>query len=484
MAKVRERLEELRGRVDSWRRRALAVVVGLAALLVAVRAVPTLGTVLLLFAIVVVLWAAWLAFSRGDLGGSEHLYDAELQRLSQAVAPITGVPTVTPVEVVDRHGGVRLDKRLLRPGEWLRVGRDEDGRAISVDIYYPPSFRDGEPGPRAELLTAIEAKLGGHWRGEWDTIADRVRLRRVPRLPRRATYTGWDFGPDRLPLGVTDPGAPGVDDGDGRRLAVWDVRQAAHLLVTGATGSGKTTLVRVVLAGALRAGWRVAVVDAKGGDDFGYLRGRPGVDVADDAVAGMTAVVGSARREMDERYRRMRVAKRRGEPVADGGRRPVLLVVDETMTLLDEAGRDDTRSSLLADLGRIARKGRQVGVHLLLADQRADTVDALPDDVRRNLEARLAVGPHDQSASRALFHDEALGPSIAGVKGRALLKTGPDVQRVQGFWLADPDDVDGASEGDRRAARRWLPPRERPRGAADTGPDDTVDLGARTDAKA
>lgn len=483
MAKVRERLEELRGRVDSWRRRALAIVVGSAALLVAVQAVPTLGTVLLLFAIVVVLWAAWLAFSRGDLGGSEHLYDAELQRLSQAVAPITGVPTVTPVEVVDRHGGVRLDKRLLRPGEWLRIGRDEDGHAVSVDIYYPPSFRDGEPGPRAELLTAIEAKLGGHWRAEWDTIVDRVRFRRVPRLPRRATYTGWDFGADRLPLGLTDHGAPGVDDRDGRRLAVWDVRQAAHLLVTGPTGSGKTTLVRVVLAGALRAGWRVAVIDAEGGGDFAYLRGRPGVDVADDTLAGMTALVRWARRETDERYQRVRIARRRGESVADEGRRSVLLVVDETTTLLDEADQDGSRSSLLADLGRIARKGRQVGMHLLLVEERAEMVDALPDEVRRNLGALLAVGPHDRSASRTLFHDEALGPSIAAVKGRALLKTGPDIQRVQTYWLADPDDLDGTSEGDRRAAERWLPPREQGGDTPDAGSDDTIDLGARTDAK-
>ncbi|MBW3601521.1 MAG: DUF87 domain-containing protein [Actinobacteria bacterium] len=485
MARVRGWLDELRGRVVSWRRRALAVLAGSAALLVAVRAVPTLWSVLVLFAIVVVLWAAFLAFSRGDVGGSEHRYDAELQRLSQAVAPITGVPAVTPVEVLDGHGGVRLDRRLLRPGEWLRIGRDEHGHAISVDIHYPPSFRDGEPRPRDELLTAIEAKLGGHWRGEWDTIVDRVRFHRVPRLPPRATYTGWDLGSDRLPLGLTDPQAPGVHDGEGRRLAVWDVRQAAHLLVTGRTGSGKTTLVRVVVAGALRAGWRVAVVDAKGGGDFGYLAGRPGVDVADDTAGARTALVAWARREMDERYRRLRVARRRGQAVADEDRRPVLLVVDEATSLLDEARRDASGPSLPGNLRSIARKGRQVGVHLLLADQRPDALEGLPADVRRNLEARLAVGPHDQAASHALFHDEALGPSIAGVKGRALLKTGPTVQRVQGFWLADPDDLDGASDADRRAAERWLPPRERrPADAGDGEPDDTIDLGARTDTTA
>jgi conjugal transfer pilus assembly protein TraD len=55
----------------------------------------------------------------------------------------------------------------------------------------------------------------------------------------------------------------GVDD-DGRRVHLRDDELAGHTLVVGATGSGKTTTLMVMLAAAIRRGHPVCFVDLKG----------------------------------------------------------------------------------------------------------------------------------------------------------------------------------------------------------------------------
>lgn len=235
------------------------------------------------------------------------------------------------------------------------------------------------------------------------TIMAATELSSIP-APRRP----WlDPLPTSLsPSDLPPPPRPGsaviglVDRPDAQRRdpLVVDLERDGGLVVVGASGSGRSTAVRCLVA-AVDADphdrWHTYVID--GGTALGDLT----------AVASVGDVVGVEDTERVLRLLRTTVAEL-GRRVASGGRRDAprwLLAVDGIGQLEERYERVD-RGEALDLLARIARDGRSVGLHLAVtAQRRAEVPIALSGALGGRILLRCATP--DEAALWGLPEDAA-----------------------------------------------------------------------------
>jgi S-DNA-T family DNA segregation ATPase FtsK/SpoIIIE len=248
-----------------------------------------------------------------------------------------------------------------------------------------------------------------------------------------AVAARWRTNRGRAPLAA----AIGAGDGGVVRLDLDTV--GPHGLVAGTTGSGKSELLRTVVASlALELGpdeVTFLLVDYKGGAAFDACASLPHVvglvtDLDDRlAVLALRAVEGEVRRR--ERLlraagsadlRAYRRARGRGAPLPPLPR--LVVVVDELATLATELPK------FLDALLDVAQRGRALGLHLLLATQRPRGV--VGANIRTNTNLRIALRVQDASDSLDVIDSEAAAGIPPDLRGRAYLRAGPgDLRAVQ-----------------------------------------------------
>ena len=224
----------------------------------------------------------------------------------------------------------------------------------------------------------------------------------------------------RAPIGATAEGPLVLD------LVV----DGPHLLVGGTTGSGKSELLRSLVAGlALSADpdhLALVLIDYKGGAAFDRCAEMPHVagmvTDLDDRLAERALVCLEA--ELRHREERLRAAgaedlaafrARRG-PAAEPLPRLVVLV-DEFATLAAEL------PDFLHSLVGIAQRGRSLGVHMVLATQRPAGV--VTDDIRANTSCRIALRVTDRHDSNDVIDSPAAARIPRQRPGQALARLGP-----------------------------------------------------------
>ncbi|GHG47712.1 hypothetical protein GCM10012320_14700 [Sinomonas cellulolyticus] len=220
----------------------------------------------------------------------------------------------------------------------------------------------------------------------------------------------------RIPLGRSDGG----------RVSLDLVAEGPHLLVAGTTGSGKSELLRSLIAvtAALHAPTEVTFLflDFKGGSGLGPLTGLPhcvGL-VTDLAEGGMDRTLASLRAELRRRERLLAAAQaadltdyaRRG---GDGLPR-LMIVVDEFRVLVEES------AEALAELMRIATVGRSLGMHLVMATQRPQ--GAISADIRANVTTSIALRMQNEGESRDVIGSPLAARIPVRLPGRAYLSVG------------------------------------------------------------
>lgn len=219
------------------------------------------------------------------------------------------------------------------------------------------------------------------------------------------------------PIGI---GADGV-------VAVDLVADGPHALVAGTTGSGKSELLRTLVAG-----WAASVppdelnlvlVDFKGGAAFDACAGLPHtvalVTDLDEHLAGR--VLRCLRAELTDRERWLRGAGASSleEHLRRGGRPPIprlVVVIDEFALLAAEL------PDFVPALVDVAQRGRSLGFHLVLATQRpAGVVD---QKIKANTNLRIALRVQDDADSLDVVgsRDAALLPRDR--PGRAVARFG------------------------------------------------------------
>lgn len=188
-----------------------------------------------------------------------------------------------------------------------------------------------------------------------------------------------------------------------------------HSLVAGATGSGKSVLLRNMVAAICLAQRpdeaEVILIDAKGGLDFNCLyplphvlehQGHKLVDDRDTALELLKCI----NDEMDQRYTLFKqnvVDNLKSYRRKTGKKLPIRwLIFDEFGIWVQD---DDYRRAIEPLVNTLAKKARAAGIFLVLADQRPDNRD-FPMQTRSNLANRLALKVADKGTSKIALEEE------------------------------------------------------------------------------
>jgi S-DNA-T family DNA segregation ATPase FtsK/SpoIIIE len=222
-----------------------------------------------------------------------------------------------------------------------------------------------------------------------------------------------------------------------------DLARMPHLLIAGATGSGKSSLINVIICGLLYQNRpedvRLVMIDPKMVELSVYNK-VPHLYLP--VVTDMDKVLGVLRwtlREMERRYALFRdsgarnlsrynqMLDQRGEK-----RLPFIVVVIDELADLMMVAPDDVEACVI----RLAQLARATGIHLVIATQRP-SVDVVTGLIKANFPARIAFAMSSQVDSRTIL-DQVGAEKLLG-RGDMLYQdpSAPRPVRLQGAYLSD-----------------------------------------------
>lgn len=340
------------------------------------------------------------------------------------------------VEVADIKAGPRIVRFGLQPGWTEKRGRDKgDGMAANerrrVQVgsilarekdlalaISAPSLRF-EPVP-GEALLGLELPTPTPSKVTMREVMESADFRKI-------------VGKGGLPIAL------GADAG-GEPVAM-DLAALPHMMIAGATGSGKSVCINSIIASFLMTKppdqLRMLMIDPKqveltpfNGIPHLVLPVITDVDEVSPMLKGLV-------REMNRRYKQMSEINTRNiagynakakEPLPF-----IVLIVDELADLMMVGGAEVEHS-----LVRLAQMGRASGIHLVLATQRPSK-EVVTGLLKANVPAKVAFAVATQVNARVIL--DAVGAEKLLGKGDMLLANNdsPQPRRVQGTLVLDEE---------------------------------------------
>ena len=271
-----------------------------------------------------------------------------------------------------------------------------------------------------------------------------------------------------------------------QKVKVFDLADAPHLLVAGATKQGKSVGLNVIVASLLYSKHpselKLVFVDPKMVEFSAYeklLKHYLAVlpDSADEAEERANSIVKKPEMadrilrslcvEMDERYKLLSQAyvnniKLYNEKYRNRKLRPdeghkflpyIVAVIDEyadlTMSVGAGAEARNLSRSISTSIIRLAQKGRAAGIHVILATQRP-SVDVITGLIKTNFPTRIAFRTVSRIDSSTIL-DSPGAEKLIG-KGDMLYYAGVEMERVQCAFISNDEigkltDAVGEQEG-------------------------------------
>jgi S-DNA-T family DNA segregation ATPase FtsK/SpoIIIE len=230
---------------------------------------------------------------------------------------------------------------------------------------------------------------------------------------------------------------------------VADLTAMPHLLVAGATGSGKSvglnSMICSILYKATPADVRFLMVDPKR-LELSVYEGiphllSPVVTDAKEAAARLRWIVG----KMDERYKALQLKQVRNiegynKAVPPEEKLPYWVVVVDELADLMMVSAGEVQTSLV----RLAQIARAVGIHLIIATQRP-SVDVVTGLIKANFPTRIAFQVASKVDSRTVLDGNG-AEQLLGRGDMIYVPPGANKQlRVHGAWVSD-DEVKAVCE--------------------------------------
>lgn len=227
------------------------------------------------------------------------------------------------------------------------------------------------------------------------------------------------------------------------KTMIKDLSKIPHLLVAGATGTGKSVAMNSLITGLLMTKSpdevKFIMIDPKMGVEMALYNGIPHLlnPVITDTEL-VPNVLQWTIEEMMKRYRQLKQvhAKKLVEYNAKMGfvAMPyIVVVIDEMADLIMTSGIEVEKK-----IQRLAQMGRAVGIHLILATQKP-TVNVITGLIKSNIPGRMAFAVATALDSRVIL-DEMGAETLLG-NGDMLFKdqTTPKPFRIQGTWTSTED---------------------------------------------
>lgn len=230
------------------------------------------------------------------------------------------------------------------------------------------------------------------------------------------------------------------------RPIVADLAKMPHLLIAGATGSGKSVCINTILMSLIMRttpdDLRLILIDPKRVELAGYaeLPHLIGSVVTDPDTALETMYW--AVKEMERRYELLQEAKVREITAYNEKytqdltleRLPyIVIVVDEFADLIMTSGKD-----IELPITRLAQMARAVGIHLILATQRP-SIKVITGIIKANFPARIAFQVSSRVDSRVIL-DMIGAERLLGSGDMLFLPPGKAApERIHGAYVSDKE---------------------------------------------
>ncbi|MBN2162130.1 MAG: DNA translocase FtsK [Pontiellaceae bacterium] len=231
----------------------------------------------------------------------------------------------------------------------------------------------------------------------------------------------------------------------GGDLCITDLAAAPHMLIAGATGSGKSVCMNTILMCLANRfspdELEMILIDPKRVEFGAYEKlphlVRPVITEAKLVVPALQWAV----REMESRYKTLATVGARNiagynAKMDELGmqRMPFLvIIIDELADIMLTTGADVETS-----LARIAQLSRAVGIHTIIATQRP-SVNVITGMIKANFPTRIAFKVSSQIDSRTIID----GSGAEALRGKGDMLFSPPgigvLQRVQGPWVSDAE---------------------------------------------
>ena len=213
---------------------------------------------------------------------------------------------------------------------------------------------------------------------------------------------------------------------------VQKIQSLPHLLISGATGGGKSVFFRSTMLSLLKSSPHIQLylLDLKRGVEVKEFAALPNVRTATDETEA-TNILEALVAEMHRRYE---ILESSGHKSIDPKRDKLDLIVvgiDEAAALLGKSTNETARNCM----SELARLARAAGIHLIPSTQKP-VKEAISTEILDNLAGRMTFRMISSAASNV-----ALGGNYAqklpAIKGRAMWCNGSERRQVQAPYVDD-----------------------------------------------